>query len=285
MAKSTGWASTIRAVQSPLGLFALALLVGESILGGLALRATGIDFTLIVVGVLTTVLIVVVSVVWLERRRSAALAPAVTPQQSGMSRGGVGDRVPKPLPDDEPWARDSEMVNLCFERRRNAMGLFRSAFKSDTDVYLLTIKSRNVFALIDALLPGFPSGSRLNVLTWDPGDPRSEENPSIKALIGLTPDEPTTLKTFTEEVLNAPGLWDKRRKNWKNLKIEIRQYRSTPTLEGVLVKDRWALVELMPFGVPTELRAGLILKADKDPKAFMYFQKTFMDLWDSNRPL
>jgi hypothetical protein len=272
MAKSTGWASIIRSVQTPLGFSALVVLVVESILGGLAVRATGRDFTILVVGMLTTVLFLVVAVFWTARSDVPPSALTARPQPPR----GVGDSGLKPVPDSEPWTRYSESVSLCFEHRANARQLFRSAFTSGTDVYLLTIKSRNVFSLLDTFLPG-STGTRLHVLTWDPGFPRSEQNASIVALHRLTPDSPSAVQVFTKETLDACGEWTQRTTKWNNISIGV--YGSTPTLEGYLVKDRWAVVEPMPFGVPTESRAALILMADKHPNAFAFFQKAFLDLW------
>jgi hypothetical protein len=59
-----GRASIISAVKTPLGFFALVVLITEVILGGLAARATGLDFTLLVIGMLIVLisLIVVVAV-------------------------------------------------------------------------------------------------------------------------------------------------------------------------------------------------------------------------------
>jgi hypothetical protein len=80
MAKSTGWASIIRSVQTPLGFSALVVLVIESILGGLAVRATGRDFTILLVGMLATVLLLVVAVFWTAGSGAASLASKVPPQ-------------------------------------------------------------------------------------------------------------------------------------------------------------------------------------------------------------
>ncbi len=58
----SGRVNIIRAVRTPLAFFTLVVLVSEGILGGLATRAEGTDFTLIVAGMLLTLILLVVSV-------------------------------------------------------------------------------------------------------------------------------------------------------------------------------------------------------------------------------
>lgn len=61
------WANMISAVQSPLGLFALVVLVIEAILSFLAFRATGANLTILSVGMIAAFLLLIVSVVYLGR--------------------------------------------------------------------------------------------------------------------------------------------------------------------------------------------------------------------------
>jgi hypothetical protein len=72
----SGWASIIRSVQTPLGFFALVVLVGEAILGALAVRATGRDFTLLVAGMLVILVLLILSV-FLTARNDSAVTHAV----------------------------------------------------------------------------------------------------------------------------------------------------------------------------------------------------------------
>src|SRR3954453_9584457 len=50
-------ASIIRTVQTPLGFFTLLVLVTEVILGGLAVRAEGWDFTILIIGMIVLLFI------------------------------------------------------------------------------------------------------------------------------------------------------------------------------------------------------------------------------------
>src|SRR5262245_18123570 len=58
------WATLIRAVRTPLSLFTLALLIAQAILLGLAQRAVGRDFTILLSATLalTFVLVIVVAI-------------------------------------------------------------------------------------------------------------------------------------------------------------------------------------------------------------------------------
>ncbi len=52
----------IRAIRTPLGFYSLMVLVVEVILGGLALRATGTDFALLLAGMLVILVLLILSV-------------------------------------------------------------------------------------------------------------------------------------------------------------------------------------------------------------------------------
>lgn len=62
------WAGIIEAVTSPLGLFALVILVIEAVLAALAVKAEGLDFTLLIVGLIATMAAVVVIIGFAVRK-------------------------------------------------------------------------------------------------------------------------------------------------------------------------------------------------------------------------
>lgn len=68
----------IRAVQTPLGFFTLAVLIVEGILGLIATKATGFDFTLLLISmiVLIILLIVIVTVITLKDKSALTRAEA-----------------------------------------------------------------------------------------------------------------------------------------------------------------------------------------------------------------
>jgi|GEM_PF-1818200 len=66
-------AAVIREVQTPLGFFALIVLVAEAILGFLASKASGLDFTLLVGGMIFILLLLIVTVAFLAHKSPARL--------------------------------------------------------------------------------------------------------------------------------------------------------------------------------------------------------------------
>jgi hypothetical protein len=64
--------SIIQSVQTPLGFFTLVVLVAEVILGGLATQAAGVDFTLLIVGMLGLLFALIWAVLRLAKGAPAA---------------------------------------------------------------------------------------------------------------------------------------------------------------------------------------------------------------------
>lgn len=65
---SSWWANIIKEVKTPVGLFALVVLVCNGILGYAATQATGTDLTLIIIGLLVLMLFLVVSVAYIASK-------------------------------------------------------------------------------------------------------------------------------------------------------------------------------------------------------------------------
>jgi hypothetical protein len=80
-------ATIIGAVKTPLGLFALVVLVIEVVLGGLAAKATGRDFTILAAGLVGTLVAVVILMVIL----------AIVRPQLFMSRADTGSADNHPV--------------------------------------------------------------------------------------------------------------------------------------------------------------------------------------------
>jgi hypothetical protein len=58
----SGWRGIIQSVKSPLGIFTLALLIAESIMGTTVVAVGGIDRTILIVGMISTILAIIVTV-------------------------------------------------------------------------------------------------------------------------------------------------------------------------------------------------------------------------------
>jgi len=67
--------------------------------------------------------------------------------------------------------------------------------------------------------------------------------------------------------------------------VTVRGYRSSPTMQGILVADEWCLVELLPFGAHPQQRPALLLRPGQDADTFALFRAAFEALWLSAEPL
>lgn len=56
------WSSIVASVKTKIGLFALLVLAGEAILGALAIRASGVDLTIIIIGMFVILFALIVAV-------------------------------------------------------------------------------------------------------------------------------------------------------------------------------------------------------------------------------
>jgi hypothetical protein len=121
MKKSTGGvsgrASIIRSVQTPLGFLSLLVLVVEVILGGLAIRATGTDFTILVAGMLAILFASLVAVLVIARRSSATpfAVPARTPDRPARKYDVFLSSVLAGFADDSRL-REEKQTALAIER-------------------------------------------------------------------------------------------------------------------------------------------------------------------------
>ena len=93
----TGRVAIINAVRTPLGYFTLVVLISEGILGGLAIRATGSDFTLLVGGMLLVLIMLVVTVAAMALKGKPGLTDAGAPEAQAEPGG-----PPRPTFPPEP---------------------------------------------------------------------------------------------------------------------------------------------------------------------------------------
>lgn len=73
-------ATIIDSVRTPLGFFALVVLAVEAVLAGLAVRAEGTDFTILIVGLVGTLILVVSALLLAVRKDPSLLKPSVSRQ-------------------------------------------------------------------------------------------------------------------------------------------------------------------------------------------------------------
>ena len=169
-----------------------------------------------------------------------------------------------------PW----RTAEICLKHRQYARErYYESAFRSGRDVLYVTIMSEATLKAMETLLDtAKKSGTHLRVLTWHHDTPK----PVIEAFrchLGEHPNDPNRTET---QVRHATNDWRKIKEQYAN--VEVREYHSSPTMQGVIVKDRYALVELLPYRLHPFERPALVLRAFRDRKLFDLFTQSFETL-------
>jgi hypothetical protein len=102
------------------------------------------------------------------------------------------------------------------------------------------------------------TNTRLSVLTWNPN-----VGPQVKS-------------SYAE--------WKKLAKKHPKV-IEAKSYSSAPTMQGVIVLDDWALIELIPYRTEPDSRPAIFLSETADPELFKLFQSSFKMLLKNSEPI
>lgn len=113
----------------------------------------------------------------------------------------------------------------------------------------------------------------LRVLTFGP-DSSAETIESIRRHLNENADKPG------ETVNQIRRAWD----HWTAIKntytnVEVRKYKSIPTLQAIIVGDKYAIVELLPYDTHPHERPGLIIFRKDNPELFSLFQEKYLRLW------
>jgi len=164
-------------------------------------------------------------------------------------------------------------TTICLKHRNNTRErYYEGAFRSGKDVLYLSVMSQSTLKDMPSHLEECGKyGTTLRVLTWDQTVP--------KALIEayrLHLNEPYPERAI-EQARNAAKDWRELENQFKYL--DVREYRSLPTMQGLIVKDSWALIELIPFNTHTHDRPALLLTPGADPELFELFRQKWEDLW------
>lgn len=110
----------------------------------------------------------------------------------------------------------------------------------------------------------------LNVLTLDP----SVGSQAIAAFGKHLAEEATAAKQ-TED---ACATWRTLAKEHRGIIKKAGIYRSSPTMQGLVVLDDWALVEMIPYHLPPAQRPSVFLSASLDTEWFSVIQSSFQAL-------
>ncbi len=172
--------------------------------------------------------------------------------------------------DTEPLA-GTEFVPVIMSHRSEEIGdeYYRKALASGRDVIYVSIMSEHSFPYFEEWLN---PETKVSVLTWNPET--TNEIRAFETHINEAGDH-------VKQTRNALDMWDRVAKSNGNVKIFT--YRSTPTLQGVVVMGGWAKVELMTYATPTQLRSAILLRESEasERRMFRFMAGAFADLLKS----
>jgi hypothetical protein len=172
-------------------------------------------------------------------------------------------------------------IVICLKHRLRAHEeYYVKAFSSGRDVLYVSIMSHSTLKedMYNYLESARRSKTHLRVLTWNPTDDSTIE--SFRQHLGEDDLDPQRMVTQVHQALA----------DWKQLAavypdvITLREYKSSPSMQAVIVHEQWALVELMPYNAKPKERPALILRHKDDRITFEFFCERFEELWkDSER--
>lgn len=167
-------------------------------------------------------------------------------------------------------------VVLCLRHRINATTRYYDpAFTSGGDVLYIAIMSQSTLKEMPQHLKASQlTNTRLRVLTW-----HHETPPEAVELFRMHLQEnPVHRDRTLDQLRHAVGDWRALEKEYGNL--SVREFRSAPTMQGLIVAGKWALVELLPYAAGPHERPALLLTPQSDPEAFTSISAQFERLWN-----
>ena len=164
-------------------------------------------------------------------------------------------------------------------RRVVAQELYEASFTSGGEVIYLSIMSgKNTLAKMpERMQRAEASHTTINVLTWDPA-----VGADVIRAFGNHIDEEATV---VEQTRVACDTWKKLARDHAGVVKKAGVYRSSPTMQGLVVLDDWALVEMIPYRTPPGERLSIFLSASLDRELFPMFQSSFQRLLADSVPL
>lgn len=150
---------------------------------------------------------------------------------------------------------------------------YDKAFATGVRVLYVTIMSvRSLKSVTENLTPN----TSVDVLTWKP-----ETADEIRGWAQHEAKDADAKIKQTEDALIA---WDEIAANHPNIRVFT--YGSVPTMQGTIVENLWALIELLPFDTIPEMRPGLLFRSSvpTEAEAFWFFSERFQALLRSAKP-
>lgn len=173
---------------------------------------------------------------------------------------------------------DKHSAQIYARHRDTAHDYFANAFKSGREVVWLTIMSQETLKQIDPNLRDIAlHNTKLNVLTLDP-----DSSPAVIEAFRLyvKENEHDPSKTV-RQVREAWDEWSTLSQKHPNLRV--RKYKSAPIMQGLVVRDMYAYIELMPYSTRPRERPGLVITPEAQPEIFQQYQDRFFELWKDSQ--
>jgi len=171
-------------------------------------------------------------------------------------------------------------VVLCLRHRVHARTkYYEQAFASGTDVLYVSIMSQDTLKEMKPhLMTSQSTNTRIRVLTWHHDTPEG----TVELFRKHLQENDEHRERTREQLCQATADWRTLEQAYTNL--TVREYRSLPTMQGIIVHGKWALIGLMPYAAHKYERPALILTPQSDADAFKLIADQFEKLWnDSER--
>jgi len=172
--------------------------------------------------------------------------------------------------------KKAEAGLIFLDHRASKKDLFWNSFASPKDLLLITIASLHTrIRLGELLAEGSVRARSLRILTLDPTVPDAVFELHGK-LLGEAAQE---VKTHALDAYKDFKEWQS-----KYNCVEVRKYRITPALQGLIAGGEYAIIEQLTYRTVPDHRVAIYLSKKTTPVAMSVFEERFDDLWNDVEP-
>jgi hypothetical protein len=218
----------------------------------------------------------------LEDLRAKLIEHAALGATIDVAKSSVSSLINNLWPTSKPQFVESR---IFLNHRPHTRQWYERAFDASryptAEFLYITIMSKNTLPYVKAALRKRARPSEMRVLTWDP---TLSEDVFEAMRLHLGENESNVEETY-KQIRSAAKEWGKLNSKYKNTGcLKVKTYRSVPTMQGLIVKNHWALIELLPFHGETKKRPAILLEAERaqDQMLLDHFYDAFDELWRSS---
>ena len=173
----------------------------------------------------------------------------------------------------------SESSKIALTHRVNTEAqkqYYERAFSEGDEILYVTIMSESSVKRggIEKHLKALKPNAKLRVLTWYADDSVIE---AFRKNIGENEHDPKKTIKQVDESLKE---WRQLMRDFPSLNFSVKVYESSPTMQGALVRNKWALIEPLPYHIGKDDRPGIILTHADAPQTLALLWKAFDDLFE-----